>query len=268
MKLVTPHKFRERLLLVGGGGAGKSTCALSIADALAVGHMYVVDNDYSAAYQRALDTDFEGAADRVTVEWTDPSWEAFITTVEKMVAENNDPDNWLVIDSVSPSWAMVQEWYGDLVYDRNIANTMAELRRNAANQADYLSQLGEMMNWPAIKKEYARLYQAIQRWRGHLLLTAEGKALNKERDPNVAALYGPVGYKPDGEGRLHHVTSTTLFLKKQQVGSKSVWKFTTVKDRNRAEVENETIESLDEGGFADSYLREIAGWRIQRPVKS
>lgn len=266
MKLTTPHKFRERLLLVGGGGAGKTTCVLSVANAIADGHMYVVDNDYSAAYLRALATDFEDAAGQVTVVWCDPTWAEFITAVETIVERNNDEDNWLVLDSISPSWDAVQEWYGDLVYSSNLGGMMADLRKGANNQADYVKQLGEMMNWPAVKKEYSRLYRALQRWHGHVILTAEAKSIQGERDADLKAIYGPVGYKPAGEGRLHHVTSTTLFVKKQQVGVRSTWKFTTIKDRNRDEVENAPIEAIDEGGFADSYLREVAGWRPVRPA--
>ena len=268
MKLQSPHKFRERLLIVGGGGAGKTTCVLSVAQALSVGHMFVVDNDYSAAYTRALATDFEDAADMVTVAWCDPSWQSYIEAVEKIVEKHNDEDNWLVLDSISPSWDAVQEWYGDLVYGNNLGGVMADLRAGAANQGDYMKQLTEVMNWPAVKKEYARLYRALQRWHGHVILTAEAKSIQNERDQDLKAIYGPVGYKPAGEGRLHHVTSTTLFVKKQQVGVRSAWKFTTIKDRNRDEVENAPIEAIDEGGFADSYLREVAGWRPVRPAKA
>lgn len=266
MKLQTPHKFRERILLVGGGGSGKTTCVLSIAQALHVGDMHVVDNDYSAAYQRGLETDFEDASDRVEVSWTDPTWDSFITTVEQIVSDHNDPDNWLVIDSVSPSWDMVQEWYGALVYGSNLGGMMADLRKSADSQKEYMATLAETMNWPAVKKEYARLYQAIKMWRGHLILTAEAKPIGMEKDTDLKAMYGPIGFKPAGEGRLHHVTSTSLFVKKAQVGRDTVWKFTTIKDRNREERENETIADIEDGGFAATYLPEIAGWRPVRPA--
>lgn len=269
MKLQTPHKFRERILLVGGGGSGKTTDVLTVAAAIQTGDMFVVDNDYSAAYQRGLETDFEAASDRVHVSWTDPTWESFISTVEEIVDRYNDPDNWLAIDSISPSWDMVQEWYGGLVYGNNLGGMMAELRKSTDSQREYMAQLTETMNWPAVKKEYARLYRAIQTWRGHLLLTAEAKAIgNMEKDQDLKAMYGPIGFKPAGEGRLHHVTSTSLFVKKVQVGRGNVWKYTTVKDRNREERENEQIAEIDEGGFADSYLREVAGWRPVRPANA
>lgn len=266
MKLQTPHKFRERILLVGGGGAGKTTDVLSIAQALHVGEMFVLDNDYSAAYQRGLETDFADAADRVQVEWCDPSWEPFIETVERIVDENNHIDNWLVIDSVSPTWDMVQEWYGAQVYGNNLGGMMADLRKSTDTQKEYMAALAESMNWPAVKKEYARLYRAFQKWGGHLLLTAEAKSIGMEKDADLKAMYGPTGFKPAGEGRLHHITSTTLFVKKVQVGRGNVWKYTTVKDRNREERENETIVDIDDGGFAESYLHEVAGWRPVRPT--
>src|SRR5699024_7856277 len=67
VKLETPHGFRERLLLFGGGGAGKTTTVLNIATHLHVGTMHVVDSDYSLAYERAIETEYAEVADRVQV---------------------------------------------------------------------------------------------------------------------------------------------------------------------------------------------------------
>lgn len=265
MKLITPFRFRERQLLVGGGGAGKTTACLSQIDACAEGEMYVADIDYSMAWNRALDTDFEACRSRVHVSEVEPEWQPFIDEIERIVASDaNEPDNWLVVDSVSPSWDFVQSWYIQLAMGDNIGVHMAKLRAEADTHKEYAAALAEDMNWSAIKKEYARVYRAINRWHGHLVLTAEGKSIKGERDADVAALYGPVGFKPVGEGRLHHATSTTLFLKKDATG----YKFTSVKDRNRVEVENKRVETLEEGGFADSYLREVAGWKIVRKSRA
>ena len=66
-------------------------------------------------------------------------------------------------------------------------------------------------------------------------------------------LFGHLGFKPSGEGSLHHMASTNLFFSHAQ---RNTWTINTVKDRNRDEVEHLQVES-----FAMDYLRDIAGWR-------
>jgi len=269
MKLITPYGFRERMLLIGGGGAGKTTAALSMMDA-ALGALaddgaagYVIDLDYSRAWQRAIDIDFTDLDGRVHVSEVFPEWEPVIAEVQRITQDTdaNRPDNWLVIDSVSPTWDLVQSWYVELAMGRDIAGHMAQLKRENSTQNDYAAALAETMNWPAIKKEYAKLYYALQSWRGHFVLTAEAKSIKGERDGDQLALYGPVGYKPVGDGRLSHVPATTLFLKNDAGG----YKFSTVKDRNRQKAQNEKVDGIEDGGFAGTYLRDRAGWQTVRP---
>jgi adenylate kinase family enzyme len=260
MKITTPYKFRERLLLMGGGGAGKTTAALSMIAASEL-PADVIDLDYSMAWDRAIDIDFEEARGFIEVHSTMPDWETAIELLEKLVEQHGDDrDRWLVLDSISPTWDLVQGWYVQLAMGNNIGKHMAELRRDSDSTKEYQAALSETMNWPAVNKEYGRLYRAIMSWKGHLVLTAEAKSIKGERDADQLALYGQVGYKPVGQNRLHHVTSTTLFLQHAKKG----YTFTTVKDRNRVEEENKLVEPIDDGGFSVSYLREVAGWQLDR----
>lgn len=260
MKLESPYKFRERVLLIGGGGAGKTTATLSMIDASGL-PADVIDLDYSMAWQRAIDTDFTELTDRVTVHSVEPEWTEFAQQLEKIVEDaDGEPDRWLVIDSISPTWELVQSWYVQLVIGNDMGKFLAELRRDTKDAQEYNRAVVENMNWPAIKKEYGRVWRAIMAWKGHLVLTAEAKSIKGERDQDQVALYGQVGYKPVGEGRLHHVTSTSLFLEHARKG----YLATTIKDRNREEIERKVIEDIEDGGFAASYLREVAGWKIAR----
>ena len=260
MKLESPYRFRERILLLGGGGAGKTTATLSMIRASGL-PADVIDLDYSMAWDRALDTDFEDSRDQVKIHSVQPYWEDFINTMEGIVdTYGDDPDRWLVVDSISPTWEEVQAWYVQLAIGSDMGKFLAELRRDSDSVKDYNASIVENMNWPAVKKEYARTWRAIMSWKGHLVLTAEAASIKGERDADQLALYGQVGYKPVGEKRLHHVTSTTLFLEHGRRG----WLFTTVKDRNRDEVEKKQVEDLDDGGMATSYLREVAGWKLAR----
>src|SRR4051812_36542174 len=133
VKLTSPHPFAERILLFGGGGVGKTNCVLNIAEHLAVGEMYVVEQDYSLAYQRALATDFTASADRVHVFESDPDWLSFITNVEKATVEADPAQDWLVIDPVSSSYDWVQEWTLEQTYGGDLARELMALRKQFGN---------------------------------------------------------------------------------------------------------------------------------------
>lgn len=261
VKLRSPHPFSERFLLFGGGGVGKTNTALTIIDHVAVGDMHVVEQDYSLAYERALATDFTDVADRVHVYESDPEWPSFIGNVEKAVAAGDPDIDWLVIDPISSSWDWVQEWALDEQYGKDMPEVLLELRKQyGLDKRAYAAAMADIMNWNLVKKEYARLWKAVQRWKGHLVLIAEAKAVPKsEDDAEIKMLYGPLGFQPVGQASLRHVASTTLFLDHPKRGQ---WRVTTIKDRNRSELDREPIDN-----FAIDYLQSVAGWEIVRPAK-
>jgi hypothetical protein len=257
--LVSPWPFRERLLLTGGGGSGKTEAVLQIARHIEEGDMYIFDNDYSFAYNRALATTFQDVDERGNVhvhEETEGTWESTMQVLSETIEEADPSKDWLVVDSVTPTWDYVQNWYQRQVYGEDKASHMVALRAQHSDDMEkYHKAMMEDMNWPAVKAEYARLYRMIQKWKGHLILTAEAKALGKKEDDETRMLFGHIGFKPGGEGRLHHVSSTTVFMFHPARG---VWKATTAKDRNRDEMENTPIEN-----FAMDYLKDIAGWELK-----
>jgi len=260
VNITSPHGFRERFLLMGGGGAGKTTAALSMIDASGQ-QADVIDLDYSQAWERGIALDFPSCEDRVHVHSVLPDWSDFIDKLEEIVDQHGDDKaRWLVIDSVSPTWELVQSWYIGIAVGTDLGQHMAELRRDSENLKAYQASIVETMNWPAVKKEYGRLWRAIMSWKGHLILTAEVKAMKGEKDAEVIALYGQLGYKPVGEARLHHVTSSTFLLQHDSRG----YRYTTVKDRGREDQEGEEVAGIDDGGFAQSYLRDVAGWKLDR----
>lgn len=261
IKLNSPHRFRERILLFGGGGAGKTYATLTIADHLATGEMFVIDADYSAAYDRALSSDFADVEDMVHVTDVEPEWGAFIAAVEDIVNTADPEVDWLVIDPISASWDWVQEWVLAQVHGEDLTRMLIELRKANPDARDYSRARGNLMNWELVKKEYGRLWRAIQRWKGHLVLVAEAKAVRSdEKDDETKMLYGPLGFMPAGQASLKHVASTTLFMDHPRRG---VWRMTTVKDRNRDEMDREEVDD-----FGLDYLGGVAEWEPVRRKKA
>lgn len=261
IKLQSPHPFSERFLFFGGGGVGKTNTCLNIILHAAHGDMYVIDSDYSGAYERALATDFKEVADRVHVTESDPDWDAFIKSVQDAIATADPACDWIVIDPVSSSYDWVQEWTLEQVHGGDLARMLMDLKKDHANDSKaYAAARSSLMNWELVKKEYSKLWRAIQKWKGNLILIAEAKAVrNDEKDDETRMLYGPLGFMPAGQANLKHVASTTLFLDHPKRGE---WRMTTIKDRNREELDREVIDS-----FAIDYLQQIAGWEMARAGK-
>lgn len=253
VKLETPHGFRERLLLFGGGGAGKTTTVLNIATHLNVGTMHVVDSDYSLAYERAIETEYAEVADRVQVHNAAPDWEDFLATVRDAIAAGDPDTDWLVIDPIGASWDWVQDWALETIYGRDLAAMLVELKREfATDSRAYAAAVSELMNWQIVKREYKKLYRELQAWKGHFILCTEAKAVGGRDDDATQLMFGVLGLKPQGEGSLKHVAATTLFLDHPK---RNVWRITTIKDRNRDEVDRMVVED-----FGVDYLMSVAGW--------
>lgn len=256
VKLESPHPFAERFLFFGGGGVGKTETCLNIIDNALHGTMHVIDTDYSAAYDRAIATTYASCEDRVVVYPADQEWLPFIEAVEKAVGEGDPAHDWLTIDPCGASWDWVQEYTLTQVHGASMVELMIDLKRAHGNDASALAKAkSDLMNWDLVKREYSRLWKGIARWKGHLILTAEAKEIGKmEKDEEVKMMYGPRGLKPSGQATMRHVASTTLLLDHPRRGQ---WRVTTIKDRNRDELDKEVIES-----FAMDYLVEVAGWEM------
>lgn len=254
--MTSPHPFKERMLFFGGGGSGKTESVLNIARHI-TGDMWVYDNDYSFAYNRALATTYNDVDERGNVhvyEAEDTTWQNCMATLTAIIEQADPTTDWLVIDSITPTWGWVQNWFQERVHGDDLAEHLIKLKEQFVDDPKaYNRAVLDDMNWPLVKKEYARLYRIIQQWKGHLVITAEAKALGGREADEERMLFGHLGFKPSGEGSLHHMASTNLFFSHAQ---RNTWTINTVKDRNRDEVEHLQVES-----FAMDYLRDIAGWR-------
>lgn len=250
---------RERILAFGAAGTGKSNALLTIARKCPNNHFHVLDND--VAYERLLATDFTDL-ENVTVhnilgEGAE-GWEAHLETF-KEVTGSMEKDDWAVIDSSTPTWSVVQEWFTEKVFSKDIADYFLQVRiekENAKKKSSSLGALEGWMDWPVINKEYRKLQNAILNCPGHVYCTAEIASISDDDDKQVKNLFGPYGVKPAGQKRMPFMFQTALMFTKTRVGE---YKMTTIKDRGRTEVEQAEFED-----FARDYLMRLAGWKPGR----
>ena len=249
-------RTRERILSFGVQGVGKSNAILTVARKCPDVTFYVIDTDYSESYARALDSEYEGLENVEITRVSPDDWENMIPAIDAINAKMG-VDDWLIFDSMSPTWEAVQEWFMERVHGQSIDDYFMDVRMKKENtkgkDSKALGALEGWMDWPVINKVYFRLYKQLMATPGHLYMTAEQVAVNDDEGREIKGLFGPYGVKPRGQKKLGHLPQTVLLFTKNRAGEYAI---TTIKDRNRAELESQPIED-----FMRDYMVKIAGWR-------
>jgi len=241
-----PTPRRERILLFGPGGVGKSEAVLRIGARVRPNRIFVLDTDF--AYDALLTDD----DDNMRVTPVDPSdWEGLLTAIEE-IRKQVTADDWLVIDGITPSWEAVQSWYTEQVFGKSIDAYFLEVRKRTVDSKN-LAAFEGFTDWNVVNKTYALLIKSILSWPSHLILTAEAAPLGDAEGADNRATFGPLRLKPRGQKRLGHITHTVLYLSKTRAGE---YQMSTVKDRRREELEFAPVRD-----FGRDYLWKIAGWR-------
>ncbi len=250
MKLASPHRAPERILLYGHEGAGKTWCWFDTAKHT-IGNLYVIDTDQTTLpYLES--PEFADLESRIT--YTEPTEFPHYRGFVRKHAPNAQPNDILVVDMVGVTWEDAQKHFSDVVYGKELGDFwMAYVKQLKANDGKgSQSPFDANTDWQAIKKPYRQLIIDIVRAPWHVFFVAGEKQINTRFDATeMQRLYGQKGggMKPDCEKTLGHAARTILRVHGQRM--------TTVKDRMRREIQGEKITS-----FALQYLRGVAGWEI------
>lgn len=271
IEIKSPYRFQERITAFGYEGAGKSSLILNILKYQLDAHGWIIDLDYSFAYDRLIQMEYPEVEDRAHVFGIDQEWGEFVETFEKILTDG-DPKrgDWLCIDPTTATWTMVQSFFVGTVYDEDLGEHLVGLKKKQQEakeaaktereEIDAKKQFGrdqvEDMSWPVINKLYQdNFYSLLHKWRGNFILVCEAEALRKDATDKEKEMYGWLGHKPRGQKTLPYVAATNIYLEHVKVGKEHVWKMTTTKDRGRAMLEKEPFED-----FALDYLVDVAGW--------
>lgn len=253
---------RERILSFGVQGTGKSNAPLTIARRCPDATFYVIDTDYSESYEVALETDFTDLENVEVHKVPYDDWDAQLAAVNDVRSRIGEND-WLIFDSMSATWGAIQDWFINNIFDQGSAEYFMEVRKKKEEtkgkkdkDAKSLGALEGWMDWPVINKNYFPLYAKLTSIVGHLYMTAEQGQTSDDDDREVKKLFGPYGVKPVGQKKIGYVPRTVLLMTKSRVGEYAV---TTIKDRNRVELEDHPIED-----FSKDYLVGVAGWKPKR----
>jgi len=262
MKIVPGNdRIKERITAFGHAGTGKSSLIFQIMKMHQDARAFVVDLDYSFAYERILQTEYPELEDRMIIEPIEADWDEYIKTMDSFLKHGTE-DDWLVIDPGTTTWSMVQAWFSNQVHGQDIGVHMTRLRKESKDIKEFNKELTSDMTWPVINKVYQDgFYGKYRRWPGHILVVCESAGVRKEADEAEKAEFGFIGQKPAGQKQLPYIGATNLYLDHPK---RDVWRFTTTKDRGRDLQEKVEFDAHSATStFAHEYLINVAGWELE-----
>lgn len=271
MKIVRPEgKSRERQLVMGGWGTGKTNAWLDIARNTDH-YFYVFDTDM--AVERMLEAESDDVRKRV--EWVEPLGEEFPDEYTgqikkwskevKAYQENNEDavDCWCIVDMSNVVWDQVQDYYVRQVLGEDPTWLAVEARKDAKEKGKKSGGNPLGMEYSTINKLYRDFGNQLIRWPGHLFLATPADQVNFgettpfKDDKEIIDQFGEYGWRPRGQKHTAHLVHTVIHLKGNDPDT---WRAITVKDRGgREELKGDDLTS-----FARQYLVGIAGWEVKK----
>lgn len=264
--LQAPSSRRERILVAGGPGSGKSSCWVSIAA--------WIKKTKSDAKVRLLDTDL--AYDAYRSDYIEDVVEAYSADMEnsdewpqvlqKFKADSR-PDDWIVVDMADKLWEAARGYFWRTVSD---GTSLGEIYMKAMQgDLDMGGPYGR--NWDVMKKIYQDSMSPFLSARCHKLALTPAQEVFTDKSGaalNVKdAEYVRFKYKPAGESRLPHLFHSVLLA--QRIPSQKVegtWTLTTIKEQGpiglpkRQDLHGEAVTAA--AGFVGAYLVKVAGWKL------
>lgn len=265
--LAAPSPRRERILVFGPSGSGKSSTWTAIANTIirtkSPAHLYVVDTDH--AYDAMYDPSYDPIitvhdAERANFpEWVEvvSKWRPHLTS-----------DDWIITDMVDQVRTAAKQHYW---HEKTGGYTLGEvsLRGEVDDAFDTVGPYGKHEG--NINDLYGDFMTAFLNVPCHVLaitpaqqvmLDKQGMAIN-EKDQEFVKFR----YRPTGHWRLPHHFHTILLTREIPGPKGSQWNLTTVKERGPIGKANRrqylTGELVTEQlGFVGAYLMKVAGWHL------
>ena len=247
-----PRIARERIMLFGEAGVGKTDAILSVAKRLPDVRFRIVECDWTSSADRLMDAErFAGVTNVETRQVFPDEWKDQLEAAE-WLRDETGPDDFAAFDSATHSWSAVQEWFIDQTFPGDAEDYWIQKRVEHDGKG---RDFGGWEDWPYMKKEHTKLYKAFARIKGHLIITAEAAKLGESEKKDDQQLFGMLGSRPAGRKQMAHVPATVVHLRRDMAGQRYMQ---VPKDRGR-ELTTSEVEMSD---FFRDYLIQRAGWKV------
>lgn len=245
------ERTRERILIYGSSGVGKSWAALSMAKRAAGSDakVYVIDSDY--AWDRMLEDSDPGNVEVFTVfDW--PDYRDALGKIESVVRAQD----WVVVDLVGTAWEAVQNYFVQEIHGTGEDEYFLRARKDLnSDKAKTLGALSGWLDWPVINKMYKAWFnRLVFKLPCHLLAITTSERVNTDTDERaVRDLFGPLGGKPGGQKHLPHAFHSVLLFGR----SGGAYVMTTAKERG----ERPVVERKVVTDWSVNYLMGVGKWK-------
>lgn len=255
--------LREKLLIIGAGGAGKTSIPLNIAwwakQSEDTRQFYYMDTDDEAVLHTLNEEKYEGllAEDGGNVHITSViNWDDYVAFSQKAVANAKQGD-FIVLDFITHAWTAAQEGFLQDAAGKTRGEVLYEAGVGGASGWDMFKT---EFNWNAINGSYFDFIKPILlKSKAHVIMLAEEEQINTDAknitadNAEHAAQFGK--WKAVGQKKLPYQCRS--YLRVQRLARGRV--LHTLKDRARRELKGETMSP----DFVTAYLRGVAGWGVK-----
>jgi len=220
-------RIRERILVMGGPGSGKTYSWLKLASYFRKSQFYVIDSEIGG--QRSLQ-EFPDLTNVNLFPVVD--WPEYREAQQQISAKAGDED-WIVLDMADKAWSAVQRYYTGEIFGKEMGEYFLEARKKIKRDAKSLfagrdAALKGWTDWVVVTKLYEDfIFPLVYRSPAHLYMATMGQPVSEDDSKEVQELYGPYGLRPTGQKALGHQPDTVLLLGRARDG----YFMTTIKDR-------------------------------------
>ena len=243
--------MRERILVLGGPGSGKTYGWLKLASHFRQSEFYVVDSEIGGERSLQEFPDLKNVHIYPVAEWPE------YRKAQKEIADKARENDWIVVDMVDKAWSAVQRYYVGEIFDQEMGEYFLEARRKVKKDTKSLfagrdAALKGWLDWPVVNRLYEDfIFPLVYRSPAHLYLATAAQAVSDEDEKEVREVYGPYGLRPAGQKSLPYQPDTVLLLTHARDG----YYITTIKDRGGRKY----LEKVRLHNFALQYGK-VAGW--------
>ena len=228
--------MRERILLMGPPGAGKSTQLLNVVSYVGeLGikcHVIDLEDKITALLGNQIPKNM--------TLYSCVSWEELIEARDKILAVCK-PDEWIMVDRVDLAWSFVQRFFTQKKYNIELAERLLDKSVDMKKRAMFIPRF-DAGDWPTINENYESFIGFVfYRSRCHALVTSGIRAVDSDNPKDVDIF--SLGINPRGQKELGHQPISAFLLQDAKKGKEHDYLITTAKEgtKGRVQFDHETL---------------------------